>query len=138
MGLKFCSVRIDRVKYTAHYDEFGNLKAQWIGMEAAIDDTETPEKQLDKIKAMTESWYRANNTHINADGYPNLLNPDYALPTITSHSSEPQIGVTPEVIMSCKDLTTLDSYKFIIKGKPDLIDAYGKRRLQILEPNTIK
>lgn len=132
MGLKHFQLRIDRIKFTAHYDEFGNLKDQWIGMEAAIDDTETPERQLDKIKVMVDNWYKANNIQING-GYPNALSPDYALPTITSHSAEPQIGVTPEVIMSCQDLVTLDSYRLLIKGKEDLELAYSKRRKEIVD-----
>lgn len=61
-------MRIDRVKYTAHYDEYGQLKDQWIGMEGAIDDTEVPEKQLDAIKEITEQWYRKHNPHLQPQG----------------------------------------------------------------------
>lgn len=57
-------MRIDRVKYTAHYDEFGVLKAQWIGLEGQIDDTEIPEKKLDEIKEITEQWYRKQNPQL--------------------------------------------------------------------------
>lgn len=63
-------MRIDRVKFTAHYDEFGVLKSQWIGLEAAIDDTEVPEKQLDAIKGITENWYRKQNPHLQPQGPP--------------------------------------------------------------------
>ena len=63
-------MRIDKVKYTAHYDEFGQLKDQWIGLEAAIDDMEVPEKQLDAIKEITEQWYRKHNPHLQPQGPP--------------------------------------------------------------------
>jgi hypothetical protein len=63
-------MRIDRVKYTAHYDEYGQLKDQWIGLEAGIDDTEVPEKQLDAIKEITEQWYRKQNPHLQPQGPP--------------------------------------------------------------------
>lgn len=131
MGLKYFSVRIDRVKYTAHYDEFGNLKDQWIGMEAIVDDTEIPERQLDKIKQMTDSWYKENNPHVNASGYPNLLNPDELLPVISNN--DPKIGITTEDIMSCQDLVTIDSYRLLIKGKEELENAYATRRKQIVD-----
>ena|SRR5687767_3375324 len=61
-------MRIDKVKYTAHYDEFGQLKDQWIGLEAEIDDTDVPEKQLDAIKEITEQWYRKQNPHLQPQG----------------------------------------------------------------------
>lgn len=60
-------MRIDRVKYTAHYDEFGALKDQWIGLEGQIDDTEVPENKLDEIRAITERWYRKQNPQFNPD-----------------------------------------------------------------------
>lgn len=54
-------MRIDKVKYTAHYDEFGTLKDVWVGMEGSVDDTEVPENQLDKLKEITEKWYQSRH-----------------------------------------------------------------------------
>jgi hypothetical protein len=42
-----------------------------------------------------------------------------------------EIGVTPEIILSSPDLTTLLTYKFIVKGKPDLQKAYDERMKQV-------
>lgn len=104
-------MRIDKVKYTAQYDEFGNIKAQWIGMEAVIDDTESPERQLDKIKEMTDSWYKKNTT-ITPNGYPNLLNPE-ELPVI--NTAEERIGIEIE------NTTTKDE---LLKYKDSLSTPY--------------
>lgn len=62
-------MRIDRVKYTAHYDEFGVLKDQWIGLESP-DETENPEAAIDEIKAITERWYQKQNPHLQPQGPP--------------------------------------------------------------------
>lgn len=53
-------MRIERVKYTAQYDEFGVIKAVWAGMEGSLDDTEDPIKQLSAIKELTDKWYQKN------------------------------------------------------------------------------
>lgn len=62
-------MRIDRIKYTAHYDEYGVLKDQWIGLESP-DETENPEAAIDEIKAITERWYQKQNPHLQPQGPP--------------------------------------------------------------------
>lgn len=62
-------MRIDRVKYTAHYDEYGQLKDQWIGLESP-DETENPEAAIDEIKAITERWYQKQNPNLQPQGPP--------------------------------------------------------------------
>jgi len=125
-------MRIDRVKYTAHYDEYGNVKDQWVGLEAVIDDTESPERQLDAIKKITDQWYKANNPHVQFEG-TYIGGHATQQPPVLYSQSEPEIGVTPEVIMSCNDLVTIDSYRLIIKGKGELEAAYVKRRAEIVD-----
>jgi hypothetical protein len=44
---------------------------------------------------------------------------------------EIKIGVTPEAILSSPDLKTLITYKWLIKGKPDLQKAYDKRMKEL-------
>lgn len=60
-------MKIDRVKYTAHYDEYGVLKDQWIGLEGQIDDTEDPENKLDEIKSIEERWYAKHNPQLHPE-----------------------------------------------------------------------
>jgi len=63
-------MRIDRVKLTSHFDEFGVLKDTWIGLEAVIDDTETAESRLSALKEIEEQWYSKHNPHLQPQGPP--------------------------------------------------------------------
>lgn len=87
-------MRIDRVKYTAHYDEFGFIKDQWVGFEGSIDDTEDPEKQATVIKEMTERWYKTNN--INKSDYPLTLGAYHGIPTAPPYGPNPSPIITVE------------------------------------------
>lgn len=141
----FYFMRIDRVKYTAHYDEFGVLKDQWIGLEAEIDDTEIPEKQLDAIKAITDQWYRTKNSHLQLQGPVGVTPYDgnsFPGPRIIEKSSEDRkVGLTPELIMSCEDIVTLQSFYMLVdkSNRVDLKEAYDKRKdeLRIKETKEI-
>lgn len=44
---------------------------------------------------------------------------------------ETRIGILVEDIMSCLDIPTIDSYRLLVKGKPELEAAYEKRREEI-------
>lgn len=127
-------MRIDRVKYTAHYDEFGVLKDTWIGLEGQIDDTENPENKLDEIKAITENWYRKQSPHLQPPGPPVYDGNSFPGPRIIEKKPEDrEIGLTPELIMSCDDIVTLQSfYKLVgLSNRVDLRDAYDKRKEEL-------
>lgn len=133
-------MRIDRVKYTAHYDEFGQLKDQWIGLEAAIDDTEVPEKQLDAIKDITEQWYRKQNPHLHPQA-PQRFDEgnSYIGPRVIEKKPEDkEIGVTVESIMSCQDIVTLQTYYMLLDklGNEELKKAYAIRKSQLVAKET--
>lgn len=110
-----------------------------VGIEIDISDSQyTPEEALSQARNVVETWHIANNPQVHSDnGQYNPLNPDSHLPIITSTIEEHQIGLTTESLTSCNDLTTLDSYRLLIKGKPDLEEAYAKRRRQIMEFNPL-
>lgn len=100
-------MRIDRVKYTAHYDEFGQLKDQWIGLEAAIDDTEVPEKQLDAIKDITEKWYRKHNPHLQPQGPSTSYGNSFPGPRIVEAERSSEDKIVAELISSIYACTQL-------------------------------
>lgn len=132
-------MRIDRVKYTAHYDEYGQLKDQWIGMEGAIDDTEVPEKQLDAIKEITEQWYRKQNPHLQPQGPPSSDgNPFHGPRVIEVKPEDRVVGLTPELIMSCNDIVSLQSFYMLVdkSNRVDLRDAYNKRKAELVAKET--
>lgn len=123
-------MRIDRVKYTAHYDEFGVLKDQWIGLEGQIDDTEVPEKKLDEIKGITEEWYKKQNPQLQQSSIQ-YAPQSSVFPVIQSTQEDREIEVRPEDILSSPDLKVLETYRWIIKGKPELERAYMLRHDQL-------
>lgn len=128
-------MRIDRVKYTAHYDEYGQLKAQWIGMEAAIDDTEDAGRQLTAIKELTESWYKSNApSSVGPVGVAPYDGNSFPGPRVIDRSENIPVGLTPQLLQSCTDLTTLQSFFLLVKSSndADLNDAYEKRKSELV------
>ena len=118
------------VKYSEEFVSPVGLKS-WRGIELEYDmSSEDPIEVFGNAKKIVEKSASINNKF---SGYPNLLNPDENLPVITSKQEEPQIGITPESLMSCQDLATIDSYRLLIKGKEDLELAYMKRRKEIVD-----
>lgn len=51
--------------------------------------------------------------------------------SIQEKEPEIKIGVTPEDVLSCETLKALDVYKFLVKNKPKLQDAYDQRFLEL-------
>lgn len=135
----FIAMRIDRVKYTAHYDEFGVLKDQWIGLEAAIDDTEIPERQLDAIKAITESWYHKQNPGLQPPPMFNGTPLDHGPRVIEKKPEDRVVGLTPELITSCEDIGTLQSFCMLVdkSNRADLKEVYERRERELKEINKI-
>ncbi len=137
-------MRIDRVKYTAHYDEFGFIKDQWVGFEGSIDDTEDPEKQATIIKEMTERWYKSNNpksieTHASGLYQSIPESTPMGVPAVIQVKSTDYKEVketTVETIMACEDLKELDTYKFVVKGKDELQNAFNLRENQLIQQMT--
>lgn len=136
----FIAMRIDRVKYTAHYDEFGVLKDQWIGMEAEIDDMEDAKKQLSAIKELTDSWYKSNTPPFLAPPAPYDGNSFPGPRIIEKSPEERQVGLTPELIMGCEDIVTLQTFYPLIfkltKSDDDLKNAYNKRKDELVAKET--
>lgn len=52
---------VDKVKYTAHYDEYGQIKARWIGVDIALTDSDDPNKAFQLAQEMTEDFHKKAN-----------------------------------------------------------------------------
>lgn len=102
-----------------------------VGIEIEIDETEQPQDALTEAKRIAETWHIANNPQV----HELIPGPFDQLPITISYSEDPEIGITPEVIMSCNDLVTIDSYRLLIKGKQELENAYTKRREELTKLN---
>src|SRR6478736_7830582 len=103
-------MKIDRTKYTAHYEN-GVLVAQWISVEMALDTAngESPIEALDRSQELVQQWYNSKNIPFNNSSMP--PGPPAELPVI--NKAEERLGIlienaaTKEELMNYKnDVTT--------------------------------
>jgi len=117
-----------------------------IGWEKTIPDNATEEEmiqaQLELNRIATEVHKRLNPHLFAAENGEAKFDIPYGpierIPIASrmkkENEKEIKIGTTPEDILSSPDLKTLITYKFIIKGKPDLQKAYDKRMKDFDKP----
>jgi hypothetical protein len=126
-------MKIDLLKLTIQFET--QLDKKWVGLEAEIDDAETPEHALTRLKDIIHSWVSTHSAHI--DGvrpsgsglYESV--PPGPPPVIQIKPEDREIGIRPEDILSSPDLAVLGSYRLLIKGKPELERAYALRHDQL-------
>ena len=120
-------MKIDRTKYTAHYEN-GIVVAQWISVEMALDTAngESPLEALDRSQELVQQWYKSKNLPFETNSIP-----PGPPPVIQIKPEDRRIGVMVEDILSCNDIPTIDSYRLLIKDQTLLQDAYDKRREEI-------
>lgn len=109
------------VKYRRLYPYAPYLNEE-IGYEKSIPDDSTDEQMIEAAIKLKEI----------ADKAHQRINPE-PLPTQTDYHSGPtpeiqvekiEIGDLPTQIQSCKELKVLDSYKLLVRGKPELEKLY--------------
>jgi hypothetical protein len=120
-------MKITKVNYTKSYT-IGPFLQEKVGFEAEIDGTcESPESALNELKRIADQWHIANNPQVHVD------TSEVSLPEIKVEKKpeEVRIGIFIEDILSCQDIPTIDSYRFLVKSDPALQAAYDKRREEI-------
>jgi hypothetical protein len=103
---------------------------EWIGLELEYDmNTECPKEVLTNAKTIVEQWHKENNPLIP----DNIIHPAQTSPIgiIQTKEEDREIGITPESIMSSPDLKVLETYRWLIKGKPELERSYILRYDQL-------
>lgn len=116
------------IKYSKEFITPVGLK-EWLSIEYPVDfDTENPVDVYGHIKSMIQECRQAEPKA------PDLLPPGPP-PEIQIQKTDEsiRIGILAQDIISCQDLVTIDSYKLLVKGKPDLEKAYITRRHEIVE-----
>lgn len=95
-------MKVDRTKYTAHYEN-GMIVAQWISVEMAVDgeNGECPLKALDRSKELVDQWHKANNP-----GIPDSSMPPGPPPVISVQrtSEDTRIAELVKSIYACRQL----------------------------------
>lgn len=119
-------------KYTAHYEN-GMVISQWVSVEMALDGSngESALNALDRSQELVEQWYKSKNIPFQDNSIP-----PGPPPAIQIKPEDREIGVTPESILSSPDLKVLETYRWIIKGKPELERAYILRYDQLTQLTT--
>ena len=108
-----------------------------VGFEATIDGSAESEKEaLTKLKQIAEEWHKANSPELYASNGQVILDnsiPPGPPPIIQVTQGDRNVGVTVDSITSCKDLTTLHTYKFIVRGcSKEIREAYQTREEELI------
>ena len=105
----------DRISYKKIF-VIGSYTTEHIGVEASLDRDDNPEVELAKLKDMVESMHTATVAEL--DQYRGSH-------TRTIEQDAPRS--LEEDILSCTDIKVLDSYRFIVRGKPVLQAAFDQQ-----------
>lgn len=110
-------MKVDRTKYTAHYEN-GMVVAQWISVEMALDG-ESALDALDLSKELVEKWYKSKNIE------PGIYLSPNELPVI--NTAEERIGIEIENATTKADLM---KHKDSL-STPYLADLYSTKLAQL-------
>ncbi len=122
-------MKIDRILYTHTYP----IGMSWekIGMEATIDDMESPKECLEKLKEEVHNFHRISNPQLYKNGNEAIVESFEPIPEVKIVRSG--TDKITNVITNCTDIKTLESFKLVVKGKPELMDAYDKKMSELLK-----
>lgn len=101
----------------------GPFLQEKIGFDADIDieieDGEAIKKAAALLKAAAEEVHKANN--------PQLYEESVRQVPIEKIMEDQLTGDLKEDMKSCKDIKTLESYRFLVKGNEELTELYNSR-----------
>lgn len=114
------------VKFSKEFITPIGLK-EWAGIELEYDmNTECPQEVLTNAREIITGWHMSGSP-----GIPDNSIPPGPPPIIQVKPEDREIGLTPDQILSCNDLIVLETYRWLIKGKPELERAYFLRHDQL-------
>lgn len=100
-----------------------------IGIEIELDGMDDENKAFKIAKDTVEKWHKEWNPQLQEVAQPG----EAPIPVIQVDKEEMATGLYIHDIMSCKNLLVLDIYKTLVEGKPELEEAFKKRRSQLLK-----
>lgn len=107
---------------------------EWVGLEMEYDmSTECPRDVLTNAKTIVEQWHKESNSQGLLDNFNNFVPPGPP-PIIQKQPEDRAIGLTPELITSCEDVVTLQSFYLLVvkSNRADLKEAYNKRKDELV------
>ena len=108
-------MQIDRIHYKKVFP-ISSYCTEHIGLEASLAEGDNPEEAMNTLKALTETLHSATVAELDQyrGSHTRIVEPD------APRSLE-------EDILSCTDIKVLDSYRFIVRGKPVLQAAFDQQ-----------
>lgn len=121
--------QFERITYQRVFN-LGNYESIRIGADVLINPGEDAKQALNEAKEFVEQWRKENNAYHFADTTPDIpiipkqekVNNDFVKEYYNAVTQ-----TIDEQIKSCANLKVLESYKFIVKGKPDLETIYQSK-----------
>jgi hypothetical protein len=115
-------------KYSQEYVDSMGFK-QWSGLELEFDQTtKHPLEALDEVEKLVKQKVAQStgNYKVNINGSWEL-NSQQQIPEIQIKPEDREIGLTVEHIMSCEDITILNSYRLLVSKDEELLGAFNQR-----------
>lgn len=112
------------VKFSKEYVTETGLK-EWAGIELPFnEERESGVDALRRAETIVNEYQRHKSYLMQYE----MIHPAQYTPSKIVEPAQVEIGVSVNTLYSCVDLPTLDAYRLIVKGKPDLEAAYNAHR----------
>lgn len=125
-------MNINKVNYQRTFN-LGNYCSERIGVELDLNPGEDATTALDTARKLVEEYHQKGSPPLNFDNTPDIPiipKKEEGKPIMTREDAEQELMYgknIPAQIQSCTELKTLESYKFIVKGKPELETIYQNK-----------
>lgn len=120
------------VKFTKEFITETGLK-EWVGINLKFnEERESGADALRRAETIVNEYQRPKS-------YIMQYNIPYQTQSVSIHSpDERPVGLTPELIMSCQDITTLQTFYMLVdkSNSVDLKEAYSKRKDELVAKET--
>lgn len=123
------------VKFSKEFITPTGLK-EWVGIEWPVDfENDNVMGAFNQAKKAVCDFQLASG--VLNDMLATQIGPEIPLPSI-DRSEDRRVGLTPELIMSCEDIVTLQSFYMLVEksNRVDLKEAYDKRKIELVEKET--
>lgn len=111
-------MNICKVNYQKTFN-LGSYQSERIGVEIELNVGEDPKQALVDATALVNEYHKENNKGLYVRG-------EMEVDIIQQPTQSAQMSGLIDDIKSCKDPVVLESYRLIVRNKPDLQAAYDE------------
>jgi hypothetical protein len=126
-------MKVTKVTYEQLFPT-GQFANQRLKAEVQVDDSESPLAAFGLAKKIVNDAFNAMNLpHTITVDYDGANQPVDTVKEINI-AEERKVGDIERGILSCTDLKTLESYKLIVKARPEFKEVYDKKLKELQSP----